>query len=57
MGVHAFWVNVLQLKYYNPNFVLLLLLCKYTVSVFRHSRRGHQISLQMVVSHHMVAGI
>jgi hypothetical protein len=25
--------------------------------VFRHSRRGHQISLQMVVSHHVVAGI
>jgi hypothetical protein len=29
---------------------------KYTVSVFRHTRRGHQISLQMVVSHHVVAG-
>jgi hypothetical protein len=31
--------------------------CKYTVAVFRHSRRGHQISLQMVVSHHVVPGI
>jgi hypothetical protein len=29
---------------------------KYTVAVFRHTRRGHQISLQMVVSHHAVAG-
>ena len=28
----------------------------YTVAVFRHTRRGHQISLQMVVSHH-VAGM
>jgi hypothetical protein len=30
---------------------------KYTVAVFRHTRRGRQISLQMVVSHHVVAGI
>jgi hypothetical protein len=29
----------------------------YTVAVFRCTRRGHQISLQVVVSHHMVAGI
>jgi hypothetical protein len=32
-------------------------ICKYTVAVFRHSRRGSQILLQMVVSHHVVAGI
>jgi hypothetical protein len=38
-------------------FTYLLIICKYTVAVFRHSRRGHQISLQMVVSHHVVAGI
>jgi hypothetical protein len=31
-------------------------MCKYTVVVFRHTRRGHQIPLQMVVSHHVVAG-
>jgi hypothetical protein len=35
----------------------LFIICKYTVVVFRHSRRGHQILLQMVVSHHVVAGI
>jgi len=29
---------------------------KYTVAVFRYTRRGHQISLQMVGSHHVVAG-
>jgi hypothetical protein len=28
----------------------------YTVAVFRHNRRGHRIPLQMVVSHHVVAG-
>jgi hypothetical protein len=28
----------------------------YTVAVFRHTRRGHQIPLQMVVSHRVVAG-
>jgi hypothetical protein len=27
-------------------------MCKYTVAVLRHSRRGSQISLRMVVSHH-----
>jgi len=30
---------------------------EYNVTVFRHTRRGHQIPLQMVVSHHVVAGI
>jgi hypothetical protein len=30
---------------------------KYTVAVLRHSRRGSQISLWMIVSHHVVAGI
>jgi hypothetical protein len=37
--------------------VYLFIICKYTVAAFRHTRRGHQISLQMVVSHHVVAGI
>jgi hypothetical protein len=31
-------------------------LYEYTVAVFRHTRRGHQIALQMFVSHHVVAG-
>ena len=35
----------------------LFIICKYTVAIFRHTRRGRQISLQMVVSHHVVAGI
>jgi hypothetical protein len=30
--------------------------CKYIVAVLRHTRRGRQIPLQMVVSHHVVAG-
>jgi hypothetical protein len=36
--------------------IYLLHVCEYTVAVFRHTRRKHQILLQMVVSHHMVAG-
>ena len=36
---------------------LFIIIHKYTVADFRHNRRGHQISLQMVVSHHVVAGI
>jgi hypothetical protein len=29
---------------------------EYTVAIFRHTRRGHRIPLQMVMSHHVVAG-
>jgi hypothetical protein len=38
-------------------FFNLFIIYKFTVAVFRHSRRGSQISLRMVVSHHVVAGI
>jgi hypothetical protein len=31
--------------------IYLFIICKYTVADFRHSRRGHQIPLRMVVSH------
>jgi hypothetical protein len=37
--------------------IYLFIICKYTVAVFRRTRRGHQISLWVVVSHHVVAGI
>ena len=37
--------------------IYLFIICKYTVAVFRHSRRESQISLWTVVSHHVVAGI
>jgi hypothetical protein len=30
-------------------------LYEYTVAIFRRTRRGHQIPLQMDVSHHVVA--
>jgi hypothetical protein len=30
---------------------------EYTVAVFRRSRRGHRIPLQMIVNHHVDAGI
>ena len=36
-------------------FLNLFITCKYTVAVFRHTRRGRQILLQMVVSYHVVA--
>ena len=35
---------------------LFIIISKYTVVVFRHSRRECQIPLQMVVSHQVVAG-
>jgi hypothetical protein len=31
-------------------FIYLFIICKYTVAVFRHTRRGSQISLQVVVT-------
>jgi hypothetical protein len=34
---------------------ILFMICKYAVAVFRYTRRGHLISLQMVVSYHVVA--
>lgn len=37
-------------------FFKIYLLSKYTVAVFRFIRRGRQISLWMVVNHHVVAG-
>ena len=36
---------------------LFIILHKYTVADFRRTRRGRQISLWVVVSHHVVAGI
>jgi hypothetical protein len=30
-------------------------LCESTVTVFRHTKKGYQILLQMVLSHHLVA--
>jgi hypothetical protein len=35
---------------------LFIVICKYTVAVFIHTGRECQISLQMVVSHHVIAG-
>ena len=35
---------------------LFIYLYEYTVAVFRHTRIGHLIPLQMVVNHHVVAG-
>jgi hypothetical protein len=42
--------------YFTSFFFYLFNVYEYTVSIFMHTRRGRQISLQMVVSHHVVAG-
>jgi hypothetical protein len=36
--------------------IYLLIICKYTVAVFRHSRRGSRISLRMVVCWNLNSG-
>jgi hypothetical protein len=46
---------VYKVRFFFPKIYLLFL--KYTVAGFRAPIRGSQISLQMVVSHHVVAGI
>jgi hypothetical protein len=61
---HAIFVflNVVQnsihnvVNFYFKHFKKIFIIYKYTVAVFIHTRRGHQISLQMVVRHHVVAG-
>jgi hypothetical protein len=35
----------------------LFYICGYTVTISRHTRRGHRSPSQMVVCHHVVAGI
>jgi hypothetical protein len=37
-------------------FHLFIYVYEYTVATFRHTRRGHHIPLQMVASHHVIAG-
>jgi hypothetical protein len=58
--LHLLHIEISQINIFFFFFFLkiyLFITCKYTVAVFRHTRRGRQISLQMVVSHHVVAGI
>jgi hypothetical protein len=48
--------HVYNMYFFLKRFIYLLYKYEYIVAVFRHTRRGHQIPLQMVVSHHVVAG-
>ena len=49
--------SVLSLSFFFfLNFFICLILCEYTVIVFRHTKRGHRIPLQITVKHHVVAG-
>ena len=50
----ASWV----FNFFPPVFLknCLFYVCEHTVAVLRHDRRGHQIPLQIAVSHHVVAG-
>jgi Na+-transporting methylmalonyl-CoA/oxaloacetate decarboxylase gamma subunit len=36
--------------------IYLFYLYEYIVAILRHTRRGHPIPVQMVVSHHVAAG-
>ena len=56
-----FYPSPLYIRKGVPSFLLVIYLFlfyiyEYTVTVFRHTRRGHQIPLQMVVGHHVVVG-
>jgi hypothetical protein len=52
----GFELSVCSRIFFKDLFIIYFI-CKYTIAVFRHIRRGHQMSLRMVVSHHVVAGI
>jgi hypothetical protein len=60
-NAHVLYISFTVLHHAHDSFFFFFLrfiiISKYTVAVFRCTRRGHQISLQMVVSHHVVAGI
>ena len=45
-----------EFRLFFKRFICLFYVCEYTVAVFRHTRRGHRIPLQMAVSLHVVAG-
>jgi hypothetical protein len=49
-----FWFSFFFFLFFK---IYFLYVYEYTVALFRHTRRGHQIALQMVVRHHVVAGI
>jgi hypothetical protein len=42
--------------FYKKRWINLFNLCEYTLDLFRHTRRRHQIPSRVVVSHHAVAG-
>jgi hypothetical protein len=71
MSNTAYWLSpyilLIRLPSFLPSFlssflpffffkIYLFNVYEYTVAVFRHTRKGHRIPLQMVVSHHVVAG-
>jgi hypothetical protein len=41
---------------YSFRFIYSFYVYEYTIALFRHTRRGYQIPLQMIVSHHVVSG-
>jgi hypothetical protein len=53
--LYLFIFNTVQLISLCILKIYLLLYLKYTVAIFRHTRRGHQMSLWVVVSYHVVA--
>ena len=49
-------IAVGQIPFFKKN-DLFIIIHKYTVAVFRRTKRGRQISLRVVLSHHVIAGI
>jgi hypothetical protein len=43
--------------FFFKDFIYLFYIYEYTVAVFRYTKRGHRNPLEMVVSHHEVAGV
>jgi hypothetical protein len=50
------FVTLLTSGFFFKRFIYSYYLYEYTIAIFRHTKRGYQIPLQMAVSHHVVAG-
>jgi hypothetical protein len=51
-----FFVVVVVVLFLKIHLFMSCYVCEYTIVVCRHTRRGHWVPLQVVVSHHVVAG-
>ena len=55
-GISSFFLSFFLSFLFLKKIIDLFDVYEYTIALFRYTIGGHQIPLQMVVSHHVVAG-